>query len=67
MEQKQPKESIWSVLRRLLTNGFESGYPTAKDKRGKVHCLLEEGFEPAIVGRGDDYEAIIAREGKPKL
>ena len=55
------------LLWRLLTNGFESGYPTAKDKNGKVRCLLEEGFKPVIVGRGDDYEAIIAREGRPTI
>lgn len=49
----------------FLFHGFESGYPTAKDKHGKLHCLLEEGYSPRIIGRGDNYEDIVAKEGPP--
>lgn len=49
----------------LLWNFFEGGYPTAKDKRGYVHCLLDEGYPSSIVGWGDDYEAIVRQRGPP--
>lgn len=52
-------------VKNFLLNGFESSYPTAKDKNGKIHCLLSEGYPPRIIGRGDNYEDIVAKEGPP--
>lgn len=54
-------------LKLLLKNGLESGYPTAKDKNGKIHCLLHEGYPPRVIGRGDNYEDIVAKEGPPPM
>ncbi len=53
------------TLKDLFTNGLESGFPVAVDKNGKLHCLLHEGYPPRFIGRGDNYEAIVAREGPP--
>ena len=40
--------------------------PFAIDKKGYTHSLIEEGYGPAILGRGEDYEEIVRREGKPR-
>jgi len=65
MEEWRDPRSWKQLFCDLLWNGFESGYPTAKDKRGYVHTLLCEGYPSSIVGWGDDYEDIVRQRGPP--
>lgn len=47
----------------LLCNGFEDPFPTAKNKHGKVHRILYEGYPPSLVSWGDDYEEMVRLRG----
>lgn len=59
--QKRYKPEPWlEVLKRFLRHGFEAAFPVAIDKNDKLHSLFHEGFPMSWVGRGDNYEEIVA-------